>query len=55
MSEPARTPFVASLPQAQVLAQLPGSEVAWLDTARRENLAAFAQAGMPGTRVEAGQ
>ena len=53
MSEPARTPFVASLPQAQVLAQLPGSEVAWLDTARRENLAAFAQAGLPDTRVEA--
>jgi len=53
MSEPARTPFVASLPPAEVLAQLPGSDVAWLDAARRDHLAAFAQAGLPDTRVEA--
>lgn len=53
MSEPARTPFVASLPPAEVLAQLPGSGVAWLDAARREHLDAFVQAGLPDTRVEA--
>ncbi|WP_346949668.1 Fe-S cluster assembly protein SufD [Dyella sp.] len=53
MSEPARTPFVASLPAAEALERLPGSGVAWLDAARRENLDAFAAAGLPDTRVEA--
>lgn len=53
MSEPARTPFVASLPEAAALARLPGSEIAWLEAARRENLDAVAAAGLPDTRVEA--
>ena len=53
MSQPARTPFVASLPQAAALARLPGSGIAWLDAARQENLGAFADAGLPDTRVEA--
>jgi Fe-S cluster assembly protein SufD len=34
-------------------APLPPSGIAWLDAARRENRAAFAAAGLPGTRVEA--
>ncbi|MBP1474457.1 Fe-S cluster assembly protein SufD [Frateuria sp. MAH-13] len=49
MNQPARTPFVAALADAP----LPASGVAWLDQARRENLVAFAEAGLPDTRVEA--
>jgi Fe-S cluster assembly protein SufD len=48
MSEPA-VPFVAST----LAAPLPASGIGWLDEARRENLAAFAEAGLPDTRVEA--
>jgi len=48
MSEPA-VPFVA----ATLAAPLPASGIGWLDEARRENLAAFAEAGLPDTRVEA--
>ncbi|MDE2248913.1 MAG: Fe-S cluster assembly protein SufD, partial [Xanthomonadaceae bacterium] len=43
------TPFVAS----QRDAELPHSGIGWLDAARRDNLAAFLAAGLPGTRVEA--
>ena len=53
MNQPVRTPFVESLPAADALAGLPGSDVAWLDAARREHLDAFAAAGLPDTRVEA--
>jgi len=53
MNQPVRSPFVESLPVADTLAGLPGSDVAWLDAARRENLDAFADAGLPDTRVEA--
>jgi Fe-S cluster assembly protein SufD len=53
MNQPVRPPFVESLPAADALARLPGSDVAWLDAARRENLEAFADAGLPDTRVEA--
>ncbi|RDJ00100.1 Fe-S cluster assembly protein SufD [Dyella solisilvae] len=53
MSEPQRTPFVDSLLEAAAQAQLPGSGIAWLDAARRENLDAFAAAGLPDTRMEA--
>lgn len=49
MSQPARSPFVSSLLDAP----LPGSGIGWLDEARRENLDAFAAAGLPDTRVEA--
>ncbi|MGC1549315.1 MAG: Fe-S cluster assembly protein SufD [Rhodanobacter sp.] len=49
MNQPARTPFVASLLDAP----LPDSGIGWLDDARRENLEAFATAGLPDTRVEA--
>jgi Fe-S cluster assembly protein SufD len=49
MSQPARTPFVAALAEAP----LPVSGIAWLDQARRENLDAFLDAGLPDTRVEA--
>jgi Fe-S cluster assembly protein SufD len=49
MNEPARTPFVAALADAP----LPASGIGWLDQARRENLDAFATAGLPDTRVEA--
>ena len=49
MNQPARTPFVASLLDAP----LPDSGIGWLDEARRENLDAFAMAGLPDTRVEA--
>jgi Fe-S cluster assembly protein SufD len=48
MSEPA-VPFVA----ASLAAPLPPSGIAWLDQARAENLAAFAEGGLPDTRVEA--
>lgn len=53
MSEPQRTPFVESLLEAAAQAQLPGSGIGWLDAARRENLDAFAAAGLPDTRMEA--
>jgi Fe-S cluster assembly protein SufD len=49
MSPSAPTPFVAS----QLAAELPQSGIDWLDQARRDNLDAFAQAGLPSTRVEA--
>jgi len=48
MSESA-VPFVAST----MAASLPVSGIGWLDEARSENLAAFAAAGLPDTRVEA--
>lgn len=53
MSEAQRTPFVESLLDAAAQAQLPGSGIGWLDAARRENLEAFAAAGLPDTRMEA--
>jgi len=53
MSQPARSPFVDSLLQAASQMQLPGRGIAWLDAARHDNLAAFAVAGLPDTRVEA--
>ncbi|WP_130620121.1 Fe-S cluster assembly protein SufD [Dyella amyloliquefaciens] len=53
MSEAQRTPFVESLLEAAAQAQLPGSGIGWLDAARRENLEAFAAAGLPDTRMEA--
>ena len=53
MSQPARSPFVESLLQAAAQLQLPGRGIAWLDAARHDNLAAFAAAGLPDTRVEA--
>ena len=49
MSQSAPLPLVESLLDAS----LPGSGIAWLDTARRENREAFASAGLPDTRVEA--
>lgn len=49
MNQPASLPLLASLLDAP----LPVSGVAWLDEARRENLAAFAAGGLPGARVEA--
>ncbi|WP_267222821.1 Fe-S cluster assembly protein SufD [Dyella silvae] len=53
MSEPQRTPFVDSLLEAAAQTSLPGSTIGWLDAARRENLEAFAAAGLPDTRMEA--
>ncbi len=53
MSEPQRMPFVESLLEAAAQARLPGSDIGWLDAARRENLEAFAAAGLPDTRMEA--
>jgi len=49
MSQPAPLPLVESLLDAP----LPGSGIAWLDVARRENREAFAAGGLPDTRVEA--
>ncbi|THD08857.1 Fe-S cluster assembly protein SufD [Rhodanobacter lindaniclasticus] len=49
MNQPAPLPLVASLLDAP----LPPSGIAWLDTARQENRAAFAAAGLPDTKVEA--
>ncbi|MBB6188844.1 Fe-S cluster assembly protein SufD [Rhodanobacter sp. MP7CTX1] len=49
MSQSAPLPLVESLLDAP----LPGSGIAWLDTARLENREAFASAGLPDTRVEA--
>ncbi|SFS05167.1 Fe-S cluster assembly protein SufD [Dyella sp. OK004] len=53
MNQPVRPPFVESLLASAALSRLPGSDIAWLDAARRENLAAFEAAGLPDTRVEA--
>ena len=53
MSEPQRTPFVDSLLEAAAQARLPGSDIGWLDAARRENLDAFLATGLPDTRMEA--
>lgn len=53
MSEAQRTPFVESLLEAAAQAQLPGSGIGWLDTARRENLDAFEAGGLPDGRMEA--
>jgi Fe-S cluster assembly protein SufD len=49
MSQSAPLPLVESLLDAP----LPGSGIAWLDAARRENREAFASGGLPDTRVEA--
>jgi Fe-S cluster assembly protein SufD len=53
MSEPQRTPFVDSLLEAAAQASLPGSDIGWLQAARRENLNAFAASGLPDARMEA--
>ena len=49
---PASLPFIDALREASNL-RLPGSGLAWLDAARRENLEAFIAAGLPDTRAEA--
>ena len=49
---PAPLPFIDGLRDAPGL-RLPGSGLAWLDAARRENLDAFIAAGLPDTRAEA--
>jgi Fe-S cluster assembly protein SufD len=49
---PAPLPFIDGLRDAASL-RLPGSGLAWLDAARRENLEAFVAAGLPDTRTEA--
>ncbi|MBE1160648.1 Fe-S cluster assembly protein SufD [Dyella acidiphila] len=49
---PASLPFIDGLRDAAGL-RLPGSGLAWLDAARRENLEAFIAAGLPDTRTEA--
>jgi Fe-S cluster assembly protein SufD len=49
MNLPVRSPFVDALAEVP----LPASGIGWLDQARRENLDAFAAAGLPDTRVEA--
>ncbi|HKT27421.1 Fe-S cluster assembly protein SufD [Dyella sp.] len=49
---PAPLPFIDALREASNL-RLPGSGLAWLDAARRENLEAFIAAGLPDTRAEA--
>ena len=48
---PAPAPFIDALRDAGDL-RLPGSGLAWLDAARRENLEAFIAAGLPDTRAE---
>jgi Fe-S cluster assembly protein SufD len=53
MSTPsAPVPFIDALREAAGV-RLPGSGLAWLDAARRENLEAFIAAGLPDTRAEA--
>lgn len=47
-----RSPFVESQLAAPA-SPLPGAGVPWLDAARREHLAAFAEAGLPTKHVEA--
>lgn len=49
---PASSPFIEALREAAEV-RLPGSGLAWLDAARRENLEAFIAAGLPDTRAEA--
>jgi Fe-S cluster assembly protein SufD len=49
---PASVPFIDALRDAGSV-RLPGSGLAWLDAARRENLEAFIAAGLPDTRAEA--
>jgi Fe-S cluster assembly protein SufD len=49
---PAPVPFIDALREAGNV-RLPGSGLAWLDAARRENLEAFLAAGLPDTRAEA--
>jgi Fe-S cluster assembly protein SufD len=49
MSQPATSPLIESLLDAP----LPASGIAWLDEARRANRDAFADGGLPDTRVEA--
>jgi Fe-S cluster assembly protein SufD len=49
---PASLPFIEGLRDASSL-RLPGSGLAWLDAARRENLEGFVAAGLPDTRAEA--
>lgn len=49
---PATPPFIDALRTASDL-RLPGSGLAWLEAARRENLEAFITAGLPDTRAEA--
>lgn len=49
---PTPMPFMDALRDA-ASARLPGSGLAWLDSARRENLEAFIAAGLPDTRAEA--
>jgi Fe-S cluster assembly protein SufD len=49
MSQPAPLPLLESL----LAAPVPASGIAWLDSARRENRAAFVAGGLPDTRVEA--
>jgi Fe-S cluster assembly protein SufD len=48
----ASLPFIEGLRDASSL-RLPGSGLAWLDAARRENLEGFVAAGLPDTRAEA--
>jgi Fe-S cluster assembly protein SufD len=48
-----RVPLVQSLLDAAATATLPGSQIAWLAAARRENLTAFGDAGLPDSRNEA--
>lgn len=48
-------PFVQTVADQapDLLSTLPGSDLAWLDRARREQLQAFVRDGLPGARVEA--
>lgn len=48
-----RSPLVQSLLDAAATTLLPGAQLDWLAAARRENLAAFAHAGLPDQRNEA--
>jgi len=43
------TPFAASM-QTAAASPLPGSGLAWLDTARHEALRAFLERGLPDSR-----
>ncbi len=49
------TPFLTAVAEhaADVLATLPGSDLAWLDAARRTQLEAFLRDGLPGAHNEA--
>lgn len=50
-----RVPFVQTVADKapDLLSTLPGSNLAWLDQARREQLQAFVRDGLPGARAEA--